>query len=382
MSRDAGDPAAALVAAAARHVREVVAPGVATWERDARFPRDAARAAGAAGLCGLFAPAAYGGQERGFAEAMGVFEELGRGDASYAFALSMHNAVAATLGRHGSQPMRERWARRLAEGSALGGFSLTEPQAGSDAAAITARATRRGDAFRLTGRKAWVSLAGEADVFLVACRTGRSRGARDVLMVVVDADQPGVEVVRTYDKMASAFLPIGELSLERVEIGPERVLAPPGSGLQAALAAIDVARTDIAAIAVGLAAEALDVALRYARDRAIFDGSVLDLQAIRFMLADVETDVVAGRLLYRHAAELLGREGGTVAAAHAKRFCPDAALRAAVACSEVLGANGWLHDYPLARFVALAKMLQVVDGTTEIQRVVIARDLVRRAGAL
>ena len=183
--------------------------------------------------------------------------------------------------------------------------------------------------------------------------------------------------------MTSGFLPIGEMELHGVRIEPSDVLAPPGTGLQAALGAIDVARCDIAAIAVGLAARALEIALAYARERAIFGGTVLDLQAIQFALADVETDVVAGRLLYEHAARLLGTPEGSVAAAHAKRFNPDLALRAAIACSEALGSYGWLADAsPLPRFIGLAKMLQTVDGTTEIQRVVIARSLVRRAAHL
>jgi alkylation response protein AidB-like acyl-CoA dehydrogenase len=145
--------------------------------------------------------------------------------------------------------------------------------------------------------------------------------------------------------------------------------------MRAALAAIDVARCDIAAIATGLHAASLDVALRYARDRQVFGERVLDLQGIRWMLADVSTELEAARLLVGRAAELLGAEGGSVAVAHAKRFAPDAALRAAITCSEVLGAYGWLQDHPLARFIALAKMLQVVDGTTEVQRLVIARGL-------
>ena len=364
--------------AAREHARQVVAPGVAGWEREGRFPREAVREAAAAGLCGLFAPPEVGGQGKTFAEGMDVFEELGRGDASYAFALSMHNAVTTAIARFASPRVRDDWAPRLTAGEALGGFSLTEPHAGSDAAAITTRAEPHGDGYRVTGRKAWVSLAGEADLFLLACRTGEAPGYGDVLMVALPADRPGVRVGRLYDKMASAFLPIGELELEGVEIAADEVVAPPGSGFKAALAAIDVARVDIAAISIGLAAEALDIALRYAAGRRMFGGTALDLQAIQFLLADVETDVVAGRLLYRHAAELLGTPEGTVAAAHAKRFCPDAALRAAIACSEVLGAYGWLNDTPLPRFIALAKMLQVVDGTTEIQRVVIARDLRRR----
>jgi alkylation response protein AidB-like acyl-CoA dehydrogenase len=375
--------AADLRAAARRHADEVVAPQVAGWETAARFPRDAALAAAGDGLLGLFAPKAVGGQGLTFAQGMGVFEELGRGDAAYAFALSMHNAVAAAIGRFGSAAVKRRHGRRLTSGKALGGFSLTEPHAGSDAAAIKARLKPDGDGFRLSGTKAWVSLCGEADVFLVACRTGTRRGTKDVAMVVVDATREGVEPVRLYDTMTSPFLPVGEMRLRDVRIDADEVLAPPGSGFQAALGAIDVARTDIAAIAVGLAAEALDTALRYTRDRAIFGGKVLDLQAIQFALADVETDIVAGRLLYERAAELLGTPAGPVAAAHAKRFCPDLALRAAIECAEALGSYGWLHDTSdLPRRVGLARMLQTVDGTREIQRVVIARDLVRRAAKL
>jgi len=182
-----------------------------------------------------------------------------------------------------------------------------------------------------------VSLCGEADVFLVACRTGTRRGTKDVAMVVLDASRAGVETLRLYDTMTSAFLPIGEMSLRNVRIEADEVLAPPGSGFQAALGAIDVARTDIAAIAVGLAAQALDTALAYTRDRAIFGGTVLDLQGIQFALADVETDIVAGRLLYERAAALLGTPEGAVAAAHAKRFNPDMALKAAIECAETLG---------------------------------------------
>src|SRR5262249_42386153 len=177
-------------------------------------------------------------------------------------------------GRFGSAGVRGRRGRRLPSGKALGGFSLTEPHAGSDAAAIKARLKADGDGFRLSGTKAWVSLGGEADVFLVACRTGARRGTKDVAVGGVGARRDGVDLVRRYDTMTSAFLPIGEMHLANVRIEADEVLAPPGSGFQAALGAIDVARTDIAAIAVGLAAQALDVALRYTRDRAIFGGTV------------------------------------------------------------------------------------------------------------
>jgi alkylation response protein AidB-like acyl-CoA dehydrogenase len=374
-----GDPPSSpLALAARRHADEVVKPQVRDWEAAAAFPRDAAVAAAGDGLLGLFAPGTVGGQGASLAEAMDVFEELGRGDAAYAFALSMHNAVANTVARFGTPELSERYARGLATGELLGGFSLTEPHAGSDAAAITTQAVPVDDGWRVTGRKAWVSLAGEADIFVLVCRTGSERGTGDVLMLAVDARTDGVRVERLYDKAAGAFLPIGEVSYHEVHVPSYALLAPAGQGMRAALGAIDVARVDIAAIAVGLAAEALTVALEYARGREAFGGTLLDLQSIQFALADVETDVVAGRMLYRAAAAALDEGRGTVLAAHAKRFCPDAALRAAIACSEVLGAYGLLHEYPLARFIAHAKMLQIVDGTTEIQRIVIARDLARR----
>jgi alkylation response protein AidB-like acyl-CoA dehydrogenase len=361
---------------ARRFVRDEIRPHLEAWDRAARYPREAVRDSG---LTGMFSPAERGGLELPFVDGMDVFEELGRGDAALAFSISMHNAVAAAVTRSGDDGLVGAWGPRLTSGQALGGFSLTEPQAGSDAPAITTRATETPAGWRVTGRKAWVSLAGEADLFLVVCKTSDEPGHRDIAMLAVEREGGGVSFPTIYRKAASDFLPIGEMLLEDA---PGRLLAPPGQGLRAALGAIDVARCDIAAIANGLHAEALDVALRYGRDRRIVGQRVIDQQGIQWALADAETDLVAGRLLTRRAAERLGTPEGSVAVAHAKRFCPDAALRAAILASETLGAYGWLLDHPLARFVALAKMLQVVDGTTEIQRVVIARDLVRRAESL
>jgi alkylation response protein AidB-like acyl-CoA dehydrogenase len=195
----------------------------------------------------------------------------------------------------------------------------------------------------------------------------------------VERESPGVSFPRIYETAAAAFLPIGEMRLDQAQA---TMVVPPGAGMRTALAVIDVARCDIAAIACGLQAEAIDTALRYARDRRAFGSRVLDFQGIRWQLADACTDLEASRLLVSAAADRLGTAEGTVAVAHAKRFAPDAALRTAIACSEVLGAYGWLHDHPLARFIALAKMLQVVDGTSEVQRLVIARALDQRASAL
>jgi alkylation response protein AidB-like acyl-CoA dehydrogenase len=360
-------------AIAAAFVRDTVKPGVTAWEHAATYPR---AAVAASGLTGLFCPSDVGGGGLGFPAGMEVFEELGRGDAALAFSLSMHNAVAAAVAGCADDGLRGRWAADLAAGRALGGFSLTEPQAGSDATAITTRAEQAADGWRVTGRKAWVSLAGEADLFLVVCKTAPEPGHADIALLAVAAGAGGVSFPVRYRTDTAAFLPIGEMELDGA---PATLVAPPGAGMRAALGAIDIARCDIAAIACGLHAEALDIALAHTRERHAFGRPLLELDTMRFALADVLTDLEAGRLLYARAAELLGTRAGTVATAHAKRFCPDAALRAAIACSEALGAYGWLCDTPLPRFISLAKMLQVVDGTAEIQRLVIGRELARMA---
>jgi len=356
-------------------VHDVVRPTIREWERGAVYPRTAVRNTG---LTGLFAPAEDGGLDLALPQAVAVFEELGRGDAALAFSMSMHNAVTAAVTRSGDHAVHTRWAKPLVAGDALGGFSLTEQHAGSDASAITTLATPRDGQWTLRGRKAWVTLGGEADLFLVFAKTSEDPGHASIAMFAVEASSPGVSFGAPYSKAASHFLPITDMELRDA---PGLMLVQPGQGLRTGLAAIDVARFDIAAIANGLHAEALDVATRYAMERSVFGKPVLQHQGIAWALADCATELEAARGLTRRAAEAIGSADGSVAVAHAKRFGPDAALRAAVQCSETLGAYGWLHDYPLARFIALAKMLQVVDGTAEVQRIVIARDLVRRASA-
>lgn len=354
-------------------VREVVEPSLDSWEAAAEYPRSPVRESG---LTALFVSKDHAGLGLSYLEAAEVFEELGRGDAALAFSISMHNAVAAAVTGVGDDKVRARWAGPLVNGEALGGFCLTEPQAGSDATAITTKASRDGDSWTLSGRKAWVTLGGVADVYLVVAKTEDVPGHRDIAMFVLAGDSAGVSFSEPYRKSTADFLPICDMELKDAQA---HLLVPPGQGMAAALGAIDVARFDIAAISNGLHAEALDVASRYAMHRQVFGKPVLEHQGIGWALADVATELEAARGLTRKAAELMGSKGARVAVAHAKRFGPDAALRASIQCSETLGAYGMLHDHPLARFIALAKMLQVVDGSAEIQRVVIARDLVRRA---
>lgn len=351
------------------HVR----PNLAAWDAAAAYPREAVASSG---LTGMFVAPDKGGLGLSYGEAVDVFEELGRGDGSLAFSMSMHNAVAAAVNGAATGALLERWGGALASGDALGCFSITEPQSGTDATALRTRATEHNGTWTITGRKAWVSLGGVADVYAVVAKTSDAPGHSDVAMFIVEGADPGVSFSAPYRKAASDFLPITDMELAGASAS---LLVPPGSGMSAALAAIDVARFDIAAISVGLLAEALDVATQYACKRVTFGRPIIEHQGLAWMLADVATDIEAGRCLTRAAADAIGMPEGRVAIAHAKRFAPDAAVRGTATCSEVLGAYGWLHDHPLARMAAVAKMLTVVDGTAEVQRIVIARDLQRRA---
>ncbi len=369
--------------AARKHYEEIILPNIETWESSTKYPRDAATAAAKDGLLGLYCPPEYGGQGLSLAEGIPVYEELGKGAGLYAFSLSMHNIVTYAICGFGQPALRDIWASRLTSGASLGGFVLTEPQSGSDAVGLRTRAEINGDgSYTINGRKAWVSLADVADVYLVVVKTGDEPGHKDIAMVAVPKDTVGVSFGEPYNKLVSPFLPIADMFLENVTVPGDYVILPPGKGLSGSLMAIDIARVSIAAGCCGLMSAALDTALSYARDRQMFGRSELDLQGIQWMLADVETDLVASRLLYKHAAELLGTAEGTIAAAHAKRFAPDAAMKATSACMQVLGGYGLLAPYSLERMYRIAPVMKVVDGTTEIQRVVIARSLRKRAETL
>ncbi len=227
---------------------------------------------------------------------------------------------------------------------------LTEPQSGSDAASLKTRAEIGSDgSYTINGRKAWVSLADEAELFLVVVKTQDDPGHQDSALVAVPMDTEGVSFGEPYQKLVSPYLPIADMFFDHVTVPAANVILPPGKGLSGSLQAIDIARTSIASGCCGLIAAALDTALGFARDRQMFGKRELDLQGIQWMLADVATDLEASRLLYKHAAGLLGTREGSVAAAHAKRFAPDAALKAAATCMQVLGAYGLLAPYTLER---------------------------------
>jgi len=361
----------------------VIKPEVDGWNEGRAWPRHASDAAGALGLTGLYAPQELGGQGLPLSEGIRVYEELGKGDGAYSFGLSMHNICTFAVCGYGTEAFKSAWARDLTSGRKLANFALTEPQSGSDATTMYSRATINGDGtWTINGAKAWVSLADEADVYLTVVKTSDKPGHKDMAMIAIPKDAPGLSFGPLYDTPSYRFLPMSEMYLKDVTVSEDNIILPPGQGLQGSLMAIDIARVSIASGCCGLIEAALDTALAYAKNRKMFGGVNLDLDGIQWMLGDVATDLEASRLLYRKAAAALGTPEGPVMAAHAKRFVPDCAVRAANTCTQVLGGMGLLKPYGLDRLSRLAQMLRIVAATTEISRVVIGRALQKRAATL
>jgi alkylation response protein AidB-like acyl-CoA dehydrogenase len=372
-----------ILAAARRHCDEVIRPGVDGWNAARKWPRAASDKAAALGLLGLYAPAEWGGQVLSLGDGIRVYEELGKGDGAYAFALSMHNICTFAVCGFGSEALKRDWARDLTSGRKLANFSLTEPQSGSDASTMYSKARINGDGtWTISGAKAWVSLAGEADIYLTVVKTSDAPGHKDMAMIAIPKGTKGLSFGPLYDTPSYNFLPMGEMYLDNVVVPEANIILPVGKGLQGSLMAIDIARVSIASGCCGLMQSALDTALAYTKNRRMFGGTALDLDGIQWMLGEVATDLEASRLLYRAAANALGTPEGPLMAAHAKRFVPDAAIKAANICTQAMGGMGLLTSYGLDRLSRLAQMLRIVDGTTEISRVVIGRALKKRAAEL
>jgi hypothetical protein len=368
---------------ARRHCDEVIKPNVMDWNGARRWPRDASDKAAALGLTGLYAPPEWGGQGLSLGDGIRVYEELGKGDGAYAFTLSMHNICTYAVCGFGTEALKKQWAKDLTSGKRLANFSLTEPQSGSDAATMYSRARINGDGtWTISGAKAWVSLAGEADIYLTVVKTSDAPGHKDMAMIAIPKGAKGLSFGPLYDTGSWNFLPVGEMHLDNVTVPEDNIILPAGKGLQGSLMAIDIARVSIAAGCCGLMEAALDTALSYTKNRKMFGGTALDLDGILWMLGEVATELEASRLLYRAAANALGTPEGPLLAAHAKRFVPDAAVKAVNICTQAMGGMGLLASYGMDRLSRLSQMLRIVDGTTEVSRVVIGRALKKRAAGL
>ena len=368
-----------VVNAARAFARDVIEPNAAAWEAAGCLPGEAFREAAARGLCRLTVPEAMQGQALGVPAMALVVEALAAACMASAFALTVHNNLARGIARFGSATQQQRWLPGLGAGEHIGAFLLTEPQGGSDAAAIATTARRDGNHWRIDGVKAWVSNAATADLLSVYAQTDASAGWRGIGCFIVDAGAEGVIREPVYRLLGGHALGTGGFRFEGCRIGCDDLLVPPGEGFKAALAGVDFARITVAAMCCGMMGKSLEVALAHGAGRRAFGKSVLEHQAVQSLLADTATDLEASRLLTARAATVLenGTGGHALAAAHAKKFATRVALSRIADCMQAMGANGFRADYPLARHLTAAKMAQYLDGTTEIQNVVIGRAITR-----
>lgn len=353
-----------------------LAPRVDDYERRGEFPREVIRTLGQAGLLGLPYPAAFGGGEQPYEVYLQVLEILASRWLAVAEAVSVHTLACYPLATFGSPAQQEELLPAMLSGELLGAYCLSEPAGGSDAAALTTRAVRDGDAYRVTGTKAWITHAGVADFYNIFCRTG-GPGARGISCLLADADTPGIVPQARERTMGLRSSPVAQIAFDDARVPAERLIGEEGGGFRIAMQALDSGRLGIAACAVGLAQAALDYATAYARQREQFGRPVIEFQGIGFLLADAATQIAAARALTLAAARL--RDAGrpfSLEAAQAKLFATDVAMRVTTDAVQVLGGAGYVEDHPVERWMREAKVLQIVEGTNQIQRMVVARHLV------
>lgn len=351
------------------------APRVSDFEARGEFPREAFRAVGRAGLLGLLYPEDQGGSARSFELYVQVLEILAMHWLTVAQSVNVHVLACYPLAHHGTPEQIRKWMPDLLTGERLGANCLSEAGAGSDLSAMSVRATRDGDDYVIDGRKAWSTHAGIADFYNVYCRTGGT-GARGISCFFVDAATPGVRPQELKRKMGLRCSPTAPVLFESARVGANRLVGREGRGFLIATEKFEWGRLGVAACAVGLAQAAVDYASRYARSREQFGQSIIGFQGVGFMLADMATSVAAARALVRAAARRRDRgEPYAVEGAKAKLFATETAMRVTTDAVQVLGGYGYIDEHPVERWMREAKMLQIVEGTSQMQRIVIARAL-------
>jgi alkylation response protein AidB-like acyl-CoA dehydrogenase len=357
-------------------------PAVDAAERAGTFPRETFRLLGRSGLLGLPYPERWGGGGQPYEVYLQVVEELARAWLTVGLGVSVHTLTCFPLATAGTPQQQERWLPDMLGGDLLGAYCLSEPQSGSDAAALATRAAADGDGYRIDGAKAWISHAGQADFYSVFARTsGEASGpdrARGISCLHVPASTGGVSAGPAEHKMGMRASVTAQMIFDGARVPADHLVGEEGDGFAIALAALDAGRLGIAACATGLAQAALDTAVGYARERRQFGQPIFDFEGLSFLIADMATGVEAARALYRAAARR--KDAGqpfSAQAAMAKLFAADTAMRVATDAVQVLGGYGYVEDFPAERYMREAKVLQIVEGTNQIQRLVIARALRR-----
>jgi alkylation response protein AidB-like acyl-CoA dehydrogenase len=361
-----------------RFTEQEITPHAGTWDENNYFPREIYAQMATLGLMGITIPEGYGGGMLNRLTGALVYEELAKGDMATAGGLSVHNMVAASIARFGNNEQCQRWVPQMASGKLLGAFSLSEAGAGSDAASLQCRAERIGDAYIINGSKMWVTNGGEADIYLLMARTSTIQGSAGISCLVVEKGTSGFSFGKTERKMGLHSSPTRELIFEQCSIPVSNRLGEEGQGLKIALSTLDGGRINIGAITVGVAQAAFETATAYARERQQFGKSISEFQGIQFMLADMAIKIEAARLLVYEAAYKLDQgQNASMAASMAKCFATDMAMEVTTNAVQVLGGAGYVRDYPVERYMRDVKVAQIFEGTNQIQRIVIARELLK-----
>ncbi|MDX1465298.1 MAG: acyl-CoA dehydrogenase family protein [Halomonas sp.] len=372
------DDQKALAAAAADFARAELADHAADWDASSHFPVDVIRRAGEAGFLGIYTPEEHGGLGLSRLEASLIFEQLSQGCIATTAYLTIHNMVTWMIASWGDDALREAWVPAMVAGEALGSYCLTEPGAGSDAASLRTKAVRDGDDYVISGSKMFISGAGATEVLVVMARTGApDSGAGGVSAIVVPADAAGVEYGKNEEKMGWKSQPTRLVSFDGVRVPVTNRLGAEGEGFKFAMKGLDGGRLNIASCSLGAAQQALTLSRDYLAERKQFGRELSSFQALQFKLADMASELTAARLMVRHAAWRLD-QGDPEATAHcamAKRFATDMGFNVCNEALQLHGGYGYIREYPLERLVRDTRVHQILEGTNEIMRLIVARRL-------
>ncbi|HEY6005372.1 MAG TPA: acyl-CoA dehydrogenase family protein [Anaeromyxobacter sp.] len=372
------DEQRALQDTARRFARAEIAPVAAKLDREERFPREICEKAFELGLVNLTLPAELGGPGLSHVEQVLVQEEIAAGCVAVATTLVANDLALLPILLAGSDDQKERLLRPFTERLRFASFCLTEPGAGSDAAGIATRATRDGDGYVLEGTKCFITNGGVADQLTVFATVDPKLGRRGISCFVVEGRPPGLTVAKKEEKMGQRASETVMLHFDGVRVPARNLIGAEGDGFGIAMATLDNSRPLTAIFAVGIARAALEHAIAYARERRQFGRPIAELQGVQFMLADMASDVEAARLLTWKAAWLLDDgQRNTLVSSHAKRFAADMAMKVTTDAVQIFGGYGYTKDYPVEKLMRDAKLIQIYEGTSQVQRVVIARELLR-----
>ncbi|HVU20904.1 MAG TPA: isobutyryl-CoA dehydrogenase [Rhizomicrobium sp.] len=365
--------------AARRFARERLAPFAAEWDEKAHFPVDRLREAAALGFAGIYVKSDVGGSEMSRLDAAIIMEELSAGCTSTAAFISIHNMASWMIDRYGSDAQRKKFLPKLTTMELIASYCLTEPGSGSDAAALKTRAVKDGDHYVLNGSKAFISGAGTSDIYVCMVRTGED-GPKGISCLVIEKGTPGLSFGKVEKKMGWNSQPTAQVIFEDCRVPAANRLGAEGEGFRIAMSGLDGGRINIGACSVGTARAAIEEAKQYVTERKQFGRPIADFQVTQFKLADMATELEASRLMIRNAASALDKRDprATMLCAMAKRFATDTGSKIANDALQLFGGYGYLKDFPAERHVRDLRVHQILEGTNEIMRVIVSREMFRQ----